>query len=260
MINRKHISLLCLLMLFLHLTTTAQVQNNPPMRDVLSSGGGTSGSTLPWGTIDFTVGEVMVWTYAPGVSPLTIKVLTQGFQQPPSGSNSSLDANVIFSDASCIGANNGSASLNILSATGPVTFYWQAPIGDSLQNHSNLSPGVYYFHIEDGNFTIDDSVVIGEAQIDCADSLHFYHGITPNGDMHNDTWVIDGIEFIKDNVVSIFNRWGDLVWAAKDYDNVTEGKVWKGKSSKGTELPDATYFYVVEANGKTYKGWIELTH
>ncbi|HEY0029662.1 MAG TPA: gliding motility-associated C-terminal domain-containing protein, partial [Bacteroidia bacterium] len=170
------------------------------------------------------------------------------------------DANVIYAPASCIGANNGSASLNILSATGPVTYFWLAPLNDSSANVSNLSPGVYYFHVEDGNFMIDDSVVIDETQVDCADSLHFYNGITPNGDGNNEFWTIDGIEFIKDNVVSIFNRWGDLVWSTKDYDNITDGKVWKGTNNKGGALPDATYFYVVEANGKTYKGWVELTH
>ncbi len=249
--------MLCLLMLFVHLTTMAQVQNNPPMRQVLSSGG--ASAVLPWGSIDYTVGEIMVWTYAPGTTPLNVKVLTQGFQQPNTA-NSSLDANVIFANASCIGANNGSASLNLLSATGPVTYYWLPPLGDSTANVANLAPGVYYFHMDDGNFTLDDSVVIGETQVDCADSLHFYHGITPNGDNNNDAWIIDGIAFIKDNSVTIFNRWGDLVWKATDYDNVTDGKVWKGTNSKGGELPDATYFYVVEANGKTYKGWVELTH
>ncbi len=257
MINRKHISLLGLLTLMLQLTTNAQVQNNPPMRDVLSSGG--TSAVLPWGTIDYTIGEPIIWTYAPTITPLTVKVLTQGFHQP-NLANSSLDANVIFADASCIGANNGSASLNILSATGPVLYYWQAPISDSSANQSNLAPGTYYFHVEDGNFTIDDSVVIGETQVDCADSLDFYNGITPNGDGNNDFWTIPGIELVKDNSVTIFNRWGDLVWAAKDYDNITDGKVWKGTNSKGAELPDATYFYVVEVNGKTYKGWVELTH
>ena len=35
---------------------------------------------------------------------------------------------------------------------------------------------------------------------------------------------------------------------------------WDGKSNKNADLPDATYFYIVEGGGKTYKGWVELTH
>ncbi len=247
-------------MLIMHLTTIAQVQNSTPMRQVLSSGGASSSpGVFPWGTMDYTIGEPMVWTYT-ATSTLNVKALTQGFQQPNNSANSFLDANVIFAPASCIGANNGSASLNILSATGPVLYYWLPPINDSSANQSGLKPGVYYFHVEDGNFIINDSVIIKETQIDCADELTFYNGITPNGDGNNDFWTIGGLELIKDNTVSIFNRWGDLVWATSGYNNITEGKVWKGLNGKGKELPDATYFYVIEANGKTYKGWVELTH
>jgi len=259
MINKKHIALFYLLMLVMHLTTNAQVQNNPPMREVISSGGATSGAAFTWGTLDYTIGEVMVWTYSPGITPLNVKVLTQGFHQPNTA-NSSLDANVIFSNTSCIGANNGSASLNIFSATGPVTYYWLPPLNDSSANVANLAPGVYYFQVDDGNFTVNDSVVIGETQIDCADELVFYNGITPNGDLNNDSWIVEGLELIKDNTVTIFNRWGTIVWTATGYDNVSENKVWKGKNNAGSELPDATYFYVIDANNKVYKGWIELTH
>lgn len=243
----------------MQLTTFAQVQNNPPMRQVLGSGGTTG--VLPWGTIDFTIGEPIIWTYAPATTPLTVKVLTQGFQQPNTSSGGFLDASVIYSPSSCIGANNGSASLNILSATGPVSYFWSAPISDSSANQANLAPGVYYFYVTDGNFNIYDSVTIVETQVECADELTFYHGITPNGDNNNDFWTVEGLELVKDNVVSIFNRWGDMVWSTKDYDNNPSGdKVWKGKSKTGAELPDATYFYVIEAGGKVYKGWVELTH
>jgi gliding motility-associated-like protein len=259
MIIKKNISFLILLTLLLQLSSIAQVENNPPMREVISSGGATSGASFTWGTLDYTVGEVMVWTYSPGITPLNVKVLTQGFHQPNTA-NSSLDANVIFSDASCIGANNGSASLNIFSATGPVTYYWLPPLNDSSANVANLTPGVYYFQVDDGNFTVNDSVVIGETQIDCAEELVFYHGITPNGDLNNDSWIVEGLELIKDNTVTIFNRWGNIVWSAKGYDNVSDNKVWKGKNQTGSELPDATYFYVIDANNKVYKGWIELTH
>ena len=187
MINKKHISLVCLLMLFLQ-SAFAQVQNNPPMRDVISSGGTTA--VLPWGSIDFTIGEPIIWTYAPVVTPLTVKVLTQGFHQPNSAANSFLDANVIYANSTCIGANNGSASINILSTTGTVLTYWSAPINDSSANQANLAPGIYYFYVTDGNFNISDSVVIGETQVDCADSLNFYTGITPNGDGNNNFFTV----------------------------------------------------------------------
>lgn len=88
--------------------------------------------------------------------------------------------------------------------------------------------------------------------------LTIYHGFTPNDDQHNDTWIIDGIENIPKNTVSIFNRWGDRVWKIDDYNNLSPN-VWDGKNTKGAKLPDATYFYIIEANEILEKGWVELT-
>lgn len=248
------------LLFFLLYSFSSKAQFDTISQQVIGSAGGTAAvGVFSWGTLDYTVGEAVIWTYDTATTPFTVKVLTQGFQQPNTA-NSSLDVNVSSTDATCIGGNNGSAILNLLSATGPVSYYWLAPLNDSTPLQTNLAPGTYYFHMDDGNFTIDDSVVIGETQVDCADSLGFYTGITPNGDGFNDTWIIEGIELVKDNVVSIYNRWGDLVWTAKDYDNITDGKVWKGTNSRGELLPDATYFYLIEVSGKTEKGWVELTH
>src|SRR4051794_33384294 len=103
-------SALCMLMLLLHIISNAQAQNNPPTRQVLGTTGGTA-TTPSANSYDYTVGEVMVDTYIPG-APFTVKALTQGFQQPNS-SNSSLNVNELSVNSSCIGANNGSANLQV---------------------------------------------------------------------------------------------------------------------------------------------------
>lgn len=255
MINKKYKGfVLCMLMLAVHLKTIAQAQVTP---QVMSATGGTH--TTPAGnTFDYTVGEVMVDTYITG-SPFNVKDLTQGFHQPNS-TNSSLNVSELSVNSSCIGANNGSANLQVLASTGTVIYYWYAPLNDSSAVQNNLAPGSYPYFVSDGTFYIFDTLVITENQVECTGLLTFYNGVTPNGDQHNDTWIIDGITNIKENTVSIFNRWGDLVWNCDNYDNVSDKKVWNGKSNKNADLPDATYFYIVEAGGKTYKGWVELTH
>ena len=99
---------------------------------------------------------------------------------------------------------------------------------------------------------------VNDSTIIVIDSLPitFYNGITPNGDGKNDSWILDGIDSLT-NSVSIFNRWGDLVWKEDNYDNVNV--VWVGKNNKGVELPPATYFYIIHAKGGPYSGWVELT-
>lgn len=92
--------------------------------------------------------------------------------------------------------------------------------------------------------------------VDSTAYITFYNGITPNGDNNNESWILDGIDSLT-NSVSIFNRWGDLVWHGDNYDNVNI--VWVGENNKGVELPPATYFYIIYAKGGPYKGWVELT-
>lgn len=249
--NRYKLIVALLLIVIGHIAT-AQVQNNPPMRNVLGITGGTG--TLPSGTtIDYTVGECIVTT----VGPFNTKYLTQGFQQP-NDANSTLNESVNSVNSSCIGGNNGSVLFQNITSTGSVHVNFNNEGLSTTTLYTNLAPGRYPYTVTDGNFTVSDTVTIAEDQVDCGEQLIFYKGITPNGDGHNDTWVIDGITNFKTSEVLIYNRWGDQVWKGTNYDNVTV--VWNGKTLKGVNLPDATYFYLVTAGGKTYKGWVELTH
>ncbi len=68
-------------------------------------------------------------------------------------------------------------------------------------------------------------------------------GITPNGDGINDLFVIPAISFNSqlyvNNQLTILNRWGDVVFKAKPYQND-----WGGTNMEGKELPQSTYYYV----------------
>jgi gliding motility-associated-like protein len=71
---------------------------------------------------------------------------------------------------------------------------------------------------------------------------------SPNGDGVNDTFSIVNIEYFQ-NDVTIFNRWGQSLYEAKDYRNQ-----WKGE-----DVPDGTYFYVVRlGDGREYTGHVTI--
>jgi gliding motility-associated-like protein len=57
---------------------------------------------------------------------------------------------------------------------------------------------------------------------------------TPNGDGVNNYFHIEGIQYVK-NTVKVFNRWGQVVFEAKDYKNSWDGR----------DVPDGTYFYEI---------------
>lgn len=256
MINRKNILITCIALL--PFGAMAQVAELTP--EVIASSGGHS--TIPSGglagaTVSFTVGELITTTkYASG-TPFIVTHLTQGFHQPTNSANT-LSLNEVATNSSCIGGNNGTIFLLAVTSTGAVTYTWGPPLSTTGNLQQNLAPGVYYYNVTDGTFSINDSVIITEDQIECTNLLVFWNGITPNGDLNNDSWIIDGINNIAENNVAIFNRWGDKVWEANNYDNMD--RVWKGDNQGGQPLPDATYFYLVTAGGKVYKGWVELTH
>ncbi|MBS0028708.1 gliding motility-associated C-terminal domain-containing protein [Chitinophaga sp. 22321] len=76
--------------------------------------------------------------------------------------------------------------------------------------------------------------------------------ITPNGDGKNDKFVIIGISRYPNSSLFIYNRWGNMVYQSKNYQNE-----WNGK-----DLNEGTYYYILKLNTpngeRSYKGWIEL--
>ncbi|MBN4051323.1 gliding motility-associated C-terminal domain-containing protein [bacterium AH-315-M05] len=78
--------------------------------------------------------------------------------------------------------------------------------------------------------------------------------MTPNGDDYNDTWYIDNIENYPECEVSIYNRYGNLIYNTSSYKND-----WFG-TYNGSRLPDGTYYYVLTCPGtdKVFKGGITI--
>ena len=80
-------------------------------------------------------------------------------------------------------------------------------------------------------------------------------GYSPNGDGLNDFFVVHGIDAYPNNNLSIFNRWGNLVFVADGYHNI-----WNGQNNSGQPLPDGTYFAVLTINGGeiVLKGYVDM--
>ena len=77
--------------------------------------------------------------------------------------------------------------------------------------------------------------------IEC-DDIVIFTAISPNGDGLNDLFRIECADFKSVNL-KIFNRWGDLVYEADNYNNN-----WDGKHD-GADLPPGPYYYIFEETG-----------
>lgn len=73
------------------------------------------------------------------------------------------------------------------------------------------------------------------------------NAITPNGDGLNETLVFEQLETSReeypDRELTVFNRWGDIVYKARPYNND-----WAGTGRNGKNLPQATYYYILRLN------------
>jgi gliding motility-associated-like protein len=106
----------------------------------------------------------------------------------------------------------------------------------------------------------DTAIVVVE--VECFIDLIIPEGISPNGDGVNDTFEIVGLEDYPDNHISIYNRWGRLVYESSNYQNDWDGRSQDALTLGTGLLPEGTYFMVLELGGdlKPVKGYVYLNH
>ncbi len=78
--------------------------------------------------------------------------------------------------------------------------------------------------------------------------------ITPNGDNKNDYFVVRGIGNFDSSELIVFNRWGAEIYKNENYKND-----WDGRDHNGNELPDDTYFFILNIkNVRVIKGYVVI--
>jgi gliding motility-associated-like protein len=77
---------------------------------------------------------------------------------------------------------------------------------------------------------------------------------TPNGDGKNDVLKFNSLDLFKSNKITVFNRWGVIVYQKSGYQND-----WGG-TYDGSLLPAGIYFYVLEVDDAVLKNALTLIH
>lgn len=134
-------------------------------------------------------------------------------------------------------------------------YQWTADNGytSTSGNHQfNLMAGDYMLVVIDANMCTDTVYTTLTEPI----PLEMPNGISPNGDGINDYFTVRGLEDYPNNRLLVFNRWGNQVFEEKNYRN---SDPWYGTNKHGDQLPEGTYYVVVELQGSdNLKGYLEI--
>lgn len=80
-------------------------------------------------------------------------------------------------------------------------------------------------------------------------------GISPNNDGFNDFYVVGGLKYCQKVTLTVYNRWGNVVFKKDNYDNS-----WDGTNQQGEDLPQGTYFILLTLHdsGSNMSGFVDI--
>ncbi|MCC6600123.1 MAG: gliding motility-associated C-terminal domain-containing protein, partial [Crocinitomicaceae bacterium] len=146
--------------------------------------------------------------------------------------------------------SDGAIETEVTGGTPGYTYDWSPnDENDGESGISGLSAGTYTLTVTDASGCSVDTTIILTDPLE----FEFPTGFSPNDDIYNQFYVIHGIEGFPDNEFRVFNRWGNLVYDKKDYNNE-----WEGQNNKGELLPDGTYFIVFVTSGREFNTYVDL--
>ena len=97
----------------------------------------------------------------------------------------------------------------------------------------------------DGRRSESNSVVLNPQP-----GLLAYNILTPNGDGRNDAFVVENLAYYPGTALTVYSRWGQLVYEAADY----RSGAWRAEG-----LSAGVYFYrLVPPGGPAVRGWVEV--
>jgi uncharacterized protein (DUF2141 family) len=134
--------------------------------------------------------------------------------------------------------------------------------------NGTIIEGPIITNIDAGTYSVTVTSQLGcstTKEVTLKTDIRPFNGISRNRDGANDIFMIGCIENFPTNIVRIYNRAGTLVYEAENYDNINiyfDGRSNKGISVMGNNLPDGTYFYIVDKRdgSKPLAGYLEIVN
>lgn len=152
---------------------------------------------------------------------------------------------------------NGAVMAQVEGGQEPLTYNWINVVDNNGPQVLNLCPGEYRLQVVDVNGCLSalTSVLVDDRRFPCLEERVI---LTPDGDGLNDEFIIFCVNDYPENTLEIYNRWGQQVFRAENYNNN-----WQGTTAGGAELPEGPYYYVLqytdpEGNTRQQKGSLTI--
>jgi gliding motility-associated-like protein len=195
-----------------------------------------------------TGAHILTWSVSNGLCPSSTDTVQVMIVQLPTIANAGPDQSVKVSYAEIEAAEVviGSGSWSAVTAGAFIT----DPSNEET-SVQGFAPGQNVFRWTVANpgcpSSTDDVIITLEEPF-------IPNAFSPNNDGINDTYVIPAAEYYNNVQLSIFNKWGNVVYSSGSYRND-----WNGTNDQGAPLTDDTYYYLLDLlPGLQYKGFIIL--
>jgi len=170
--------------------------------------------------------------------------------------------NVFVEGGGSSGEPDGSIALFLTNDVGIQSVVWTS------STNSIIGTGPILANVDAGDYTVtvtSDLACVTSKLVHVNTDIHPFNGISRNGDGKNENFWINCIDNFPNNVVKIYNRAGTLVYEATNYNNsdiIFDGRSNRGVSPMGTNLPDGTYFYIIDKRdgSKQLAGYLEIVN
>ena len=135
-------------------------------------------------------------------------------------------------------------------------YYWDVSGGEIIYNNGNSitiqwpdSAGTYIISTYTTRFGCEGDTSYYEVKIEDCPYLQLFipNSFTPNGDNHNETFYVHGVDKEEIKSIMIYNRWGEIIYETND------NSPWDGKNCQ-----IGIYSYSVRTHNQHYTGIIHL--
>lgn len=149
-----------------------------------------------------------------------------------------------LSPALCPGKSDGKISLHVTGGIPGEAYNYLWSDNSTEKDRNHVPEGTYKVTVTDqAGCSVSREVFVNSQKPNC---LIIPEAFTPNDDLINDTWLIDNKEMYPLIEITIYNRWGQVLWKSEKGYPIP----WDGKS-RGENLPVDSYHYLIDLHDGT---------